>query len=150
MVDHVTSRYYSTAGKPEVCFGFSINKIDQKTFNYTLNFFVSDGRGGRKSIPDTKAMSSNSLQLVPDLGSYRLWISSGYFALMKIINDIILQDLTKNSNAKIDFGVIAQNYTTFKADTNGGLFAQILPLIIVLGYLSPLIVLVYRWVKEKV
>jgi len=144
MIKFVISQEYSTAGKPEVCFGFSIEKLNNNTFNYTLNFFVNEGRGGRQSIPSPKDKSINPFQLQPDLVSYDLWMTSGYLQMMKIINDIILQDVTKNSAAKIDFGMIAQNYTSFKKDNQGGLFSGVMPLFLVIGYLSPLIVLIYR------
>ena len=48
------------------------------------------------------------------------------------------------------YTLIAQNYTTFKLDTKGGMFSGFLPFFIVIAYLSPLIVLIYRIVHEKV
>jgi len=150
LTKYVTSTDYNTAGIPEICFGFSIDKINTKVYNYTMNFFVVGRSGGRSSIPDPAQVSQNRFTNKPNLGDFNKWMNSGYLALVKILNDIIFQDATNTTTAKIDFGLLAQNYTTYLDDSKGRLLGAILPFFIVIGYLSPLIVLIYRILSEKV
>jgi len=147
---YVKNENYSNPKNPKICFGFSFSSNKLNDFNYSINYFVQNNGGGSKNAPDSKFNSKSDFQLVPDISNYNLWIQNSYFNLMKIFNDIILQNVTSNTNAKIDFGVLAQNYTTFKADDKGILFASIMPFFLVIAYLSPLIILVSRIIQEKV
>ena len=150
LTNYVSSPNYNTPGIPEICFGFSFEKINNKVYNYTMNFFVVEDEGGRSSIPDPYLISQNRFTNKPDLEDYDKWMTSGYLALVKIFNDIIFQDISNTTTAKIDFGLLAQNYTTYYDDSKGRILGDILPFFIVIGYLSPLIVLIYRILSEKV
>ena len=137
-------------GYPSLCFGVSFEKVSEANFKFAINYFVQGQSKGRRDAPNSLSKSINPYQATPNIGTFNLWIRGGYFDLIKAINDIILQDTTNNTKAKIDFGIIAQNFTTFKLDTKGGLMNGFLPFFIVIAYLSPLIVLIFRIVNEKV
>ena len=74
---------------------------------------------------------------------------SGYTYIMKIINEYILQKETNRPNAKIDFGIVALPYESYRADTYSSFFGDFIPFFIVIGYSSSICIYVYRMVLEK-
>ena len=66
---------------------------------------------------------------------------------MKLINEYILQQ--KKENSKIDFGMVALPYTNYRVDSFSGVLGYMLPLFIVVAYMCPLCLYVYRMVGEK-
>ena len=141
--------YGSSASTPALCFGFFFAQIDSLNFNYTLSYFDSIIKGSIQDIPSGLILSLDPFQKVPDMDSYTMWLNSGYLQMMKIINDVILKINTGKSSASIDFGVMAQKYTTYEVDPFGNFLGFLLPFFIVIAYLCPLCVLVFRMVSDK-
>ena len=120
-------------------------------YNYTLNFFdsVDNDRNGIRDIPNQMKYSLNPFQYGPDLLSYNKWIDSGYLNMMAIINNLILQ-LTTADTHQINVAVAAQKFYTYKNDPFSRAIGFILPFFLVIAYVCPLCIIVFRFVSDKV
>lgn len=150
--EYISSDLYNiTIDKPPLCFGFSLSQISISEFNYTLNYFdnPSTARGGISNIPQGTKPSFDIFQNQADQISFNLWQNSGYLYMMKIINDLIYQTVSNNNKNTIDFVVAPQKYTILKTDTFSSFIGFILPFFIVIAYLSSLIIVVFRMIKDK-
>lgn len=136
---------------PTLCFGFSLTQLSSTEFNYTLNYFDNRSvmRGGISDIPEGTKLSWDVFQNNPDQGSFNSWQASGYIYMMKIINDLIFQTVSNNSKNSIDFVVAPEKYTSLRTDEFGNFIGFLLPFFVVIAYLSPLIIVVFRMVREK-
>ena len=141
--------YGLTTDLPTLCFGFFYEQLDDENFNYTLHYFDSKLPEAVEDIPTTQLASLDYFQNGPDMDSYKLWLSSGYLLMMKIINDVILQLNTKNKEASINYVVMAQKFSPFKTDQFGPFIGIALPFFIIIAYVCPLCILIFRMVKEK-
>lgn len=143
--------YGANLDNPSICFGFFFRQIDQSNFNYTLNYFNFE-RKNQYAISDVPAIYNGLLdqfQSGPDMDSLKDWLSSGYIQMMKFINDEILYLITKNEASKIDFGVVAQKYTKYSIDKFGDFIGFLLPFFVIIGYVCPVCVIVFRMVTDK-
>jgi len=136
---------------PALCFGYSLSQLSATEFNYTLNYFDNPSflRGGISDIPQGIKKSWDIFENNPDQRAFNLWQSSGYIYMMKIMNDLIYQTVSNNSQNKIDIIVAPEKYTVLKTDSFGNFIGFLLPFFIVIAYLSPMIILVFRMVREK-
>lgn len=136
---------------PALCFGYSLTQLSATEFNYTLSYFDNPStlRGGISDIPQGIKPSWDIFQNQADQNSFNLWQSSGYLYMMKIINDVIYQTVSNNNRNTIDFVVAPEKYTLLKTDAFGGFIGFLLPFFVVIAYLSPLIIVVFRMIREK-
>jgi ATP-binding cassette subfamily A (ABC1) protein 3 len=102
-----------------------------------------------RDIPSSLTDSIDPFQIGPDLDNNERWMRSGYLYMMKIINSIILQDIKKDDNANIDFYIINQKFEKFNKDPFGRFLSFVLPFFLVIAYVCPLCLVVFRMVKEK-
>jgi len=68
---------------------------------------------------------------------------------MKLINEYILQKELKNDNAKIDFAMIPMPYMNYRSDPFSKAIGYMIPFFIIIAYMCPLCLYVYRMVGEK-
>lgn len=134
---------------PGICFAFSVQQIDSSNFNYSLHYFDSIQLKGIKDVPNSIAPSLAFMQTYPNMPDYKLWLTSGYLEMMKIINDIILQISTNNTNASINFGMMAEKYKVYTVDKFGSYIGFIVPFFLLIAYVCPLCIYVFRMVKDK-
>lgn len=134
---------------PELCFGINLQRKSETDFSYSLSYFDSTIRNSISNVPSTLKKSLDPFQIGPDIASYAKWISSGYLYMMKLVNSIILQVITNNQNANINIGVINQKFESFSQDPFANFLGFMLPFFLVIAYICPLCILVFRMVKEK-
>ena len=69
--------------------------------------------------------------------------------MMKIVNQYILREETGDDNAELNYGITALEYIDYRVDEFGNLLGYMITIIIVIAYMSPLSLYVYRIVDEK-
>jgi len=134
---------------PELCFGIDLKQRSETDFSYSLSYFDSIFRNSINDVPSTLKKSLDPFQIGPDLSSYAKWVSSGYLYMMKMINTIILQISTNNPSANINIGIINQKFDSLIQDPFANFLGFMLPFFLVIAYICPLCLLVFRMVKEK-
>ena len=144
--DYVKDPKYGQDGYPLICFGMRLEKNGDK-YDYSLHYFDSIFAQGVQDIPSLRDGIFDQFTNGPDLSSFKLYQTSGYLYIMKLINEYILQQ--KKENSKIDFGMVALPYTNYRVDSFSGVLGYMLPLFIVVAYMCPLCLYVYRMVGEK-
>jgi ATP-binding cassette, subfamily A (ABC1), member 3 len=123
--------------------------MDSQNFNFSLHYFDTIINGGDQDTPYSFIASLDPFQKGPDMSSYTRWLNSGYLEILKIVNDVVLQKATNNENAEINYGIMSQKFTQYKKDPFSQFIGFILPFFIIIAYVCPLCVLVYRMVHEK-
>jgi len=141
--------YGLTDQNPEFCFALTFIKINEKSYNISMHFYDTNVVNKFKEIPTTLVPALDPFKVGPDMESYNKWISSGFLQFQQILNEMILQDLTGNKNAEITFGVMPEKYTSVYYDKLGDFIGPILSFFLIIAYLCPLCILVFRMVEEK-
>ena len=141
-------KYGKDDDHPLICFGISFNEENPHNYDYTIHYFDSSNQEGVQDIPDASWGLFDPFNSGPDLDNYELYQTSGYVYIMKIINEYILQKET-NTNAKINLGMIAMPYIDSRKDPFSGVMGYIIPFFIVIAYMCPLCLYVFRMVGEK-
>ena len=148
MEDYVKDKKYGKDGNEQICFGIRFEKVGHK-YDYSLHYFDSLFNQGVQDIPYMSAGIFNPFSTGPDLYSYRKYQKSGYTYILKIINEYILQQETEDSNAKIDFAMVALPYENYRSDPFSSVIGYFIPFFMVIAYMCPLCLYVYRMVGEK-
>ena len=146
--DYITNSKYGQKGYPLICFGMRLEVYGHK-YDYSLHYFDSVVREGVKDIENTKNGLFDRFQSGPDLSSYKLYQESGYSYMMKLINEYILQKELKNSDATIDFAMLPMPYLDYRSDPFSKSIGYMIPFFIIIAYMCPLCLYVYRMVGEK-
>ena len=148
MEKYIEDEKYGTEGNPLICFGISLDEKNN-SYNYSLHYFESIFDEG---IQDISVFLKGPLDLFrsgPDMESYQRYQVSGYTYIMKCINEYILQKETNNPNATLNFGMMPMKYVNYKKDKFGEYIGYIVPFFIIIAYMCPLCLYVYRMVEEK-
>ena len=146
--EYIKDKKYGQEGFPLICFGISFKNEGHK-YDYSLHYFDSLFQQGVKDVPDVNGGLFDQFKSGPDLDSYKLYQTSGYTYIMKIINEYILKQETNNPNAKINFGMVAMPYIDYRSDPFSSVIGYFIPFFIVIAYMCPLCLYVYRMVGEK-
>jgi hypothetical protein len=152
--EYVSGDQWGKDGKPKLCFAFSFDKLGPEKYNYSLHYFdavlISSAI---RDIPNQDLPSLNPFQYGPDLSSFGQYVSSGYLNMMTIINNLIL-NIEKGplfpEGGQINVAIGPQKYYTYKQDPFAQAIGFILPFFLVIAYVCPLCVLVFRIVSDKV
>ena len=110
--NYVKDPKYGQEGYDLICFGMRL-EINGHKYNYSLHYFDSVLSEGVRDIDNCKNGLFDRFQTGPDLDSYKLYQSSGYTYIMKLINQYILQKELNNPNAKIDFAMLPMPYVNY-------------------------------------
>ena len=145
--DYITKPEYGQDNYPLICFGMRL-KQEGHHYDYSLHYFDSSLGEGVKDIDSVKNGLFDRFQSGPDLSSYKLYQSSGYTYIMKLISEYILQQEV-GSSAKIDFAMIPMPYTDYRSDPFSKAIGYMIPFFIIIAYMCPLCLYVYRMVGEK-
>ena len=155
---YIKSENY-TIGDPELCFAYGINKTLEDNYQYILNYAAPlkeqrSKRGFYSDIPTTLFEGLSPFQTVPRQDEYRLWTTSGYIYMQNLINNAILQKNYKlNENTQIipqiTAGINAMKYPTYEYDEIERVMGFLIPFFVIIIYMIPLIVFVYRMVRDK-
>ena len=150
--EFIKERKYATNPDELICFGlkFSYDSITKK-YDYSLHFFDFDktGKEGIQDIPSNKEKFFDDFQSGPILSSFKVYQNGAYSYMMKIVNQYILREETGDDNAELNYGITALEYIDYRVDEFGNLLGYMITIIIVIAYMSPLSLYVYRIVDEK-
>ena len=148
MEKYVEAEQYGTESNPLICFGMSLDEKNN-SYNYSLHYFESIFDEGIQDVSDMLKGPLDLFQSGPDMESYQRYQVSGYTYIMKCINEYILKKETKNPNASLNFGMMPMKYVNYKKDKFGEYIGYIVPFFIIIAYMCPLCLYVYRMVEEK-
>ena len=134
-----------------ICFGvkFSYDEANEH-YNYSLHFFDYEKQGneGIQDIANNAKGMFDPFQTGPDLKSYMRYKNGAYSYMMKIINQYILRQET-NDRAELNYGIAAMKYIDYRDDSFGEFMGYMIGVILVMAYMSPLSLYVYRMVGDK-
>ena len=133
---------------PLICFGISFKKDGHK-YDYSLHYFDSIFGQGVQDVPNIRNGIFDQFSTGPNLAYYRKYQKSGYTYILKLINEYILQKETDDNNAKIDFAMVALPYENYRSDPFSSVIGYFIPFFMVIAYMCPLCLYVYRMVGEK-
>ena len=148
MESYVQDPAFGTESKPGICFAMRLEEKDNG-YNYSLHYFDSMFDEGIQDLSDIIEGPFDTFQSGPDMEGYERFKYSGYTYIMKLINEYILQKETKNVNASLNFGMMPMKYVNYKKDKFGEFIGFIIPFFLVIAYMCPLCLYVYRMVAEK-
>ena len=135
-----------------ICFGIRFKEEGHK-YDYSLHYFESLFSQGVQDIPNMRNGVFDKFSTGPDLAGYRKYQNSGYIYIMKLINEYILAEETdtygKTNEAKIDMAMIALPYENYRSDPFSAVIGYFIPFFMVIAYMCPLCLYVYRMVGEK-
>ena len=147
--DYVGSEDYGT-NEGKICFAVSFQKQINK-YIYKLHYFASPygNRDEPPVIPTTYMGIGDRLSSQPDYISYRKYARGGFFMSQKLFYDYVLQEETGNSGAEINAIIHPKKYNKFIDDPFSENLQMLLGMFTIIGYAAPLIINIYRIVKEK-
>ena len=148
MESYVEDPTFGTESKPAICFGMRLEE-KENSYNYSLHYFDSIFDEGIQDLKDIIEGPFDLFQSGPDMESYEKYQYSGYTYIMKVINEYILKKETKNMDASLNFGMMPMKYVNYKKDDFGEFIGFIIPFFLVIAYMCPLCLYVYRMVSEK-
>lgn len=157
LFDYIQNKDYNVS-LSSLCFGIGISKVSNKEYNYTLNYFAPTDRDDEDDdftsyIPSTLYDSLSPFQTVPMLDQYRQWVRSGYIYMMNVVNNIILEETSgipsTDSSNRITAGFISMKFPSFESDDFERVLEFIVPFFLVVIYMIPIIIFVFRMIKDK-
>ena len=146
--DYVESDEYGV-NEGKICFAVTFQKEENK-YIYKLHYYASPyRREDPPQIPTTYMDVGNSLSSQPDFTSYMKYSQSGFFMSQKLFYDYVLQEETGNSKAEINSIINPKKYNKYIDDPFAENSQMLLGLFSIIAYAGPLIINLYRIVKEK-
>ena len=99
--------------KSKICFGITYND----DYEFEIHYSSEETEiGNNPVIPNSSKERKLKIKNQQDFINYSLYQSSGYLMIMKILYDYILQKITDNPSAEIEFSVVPMKYDNFKTD----------------------------------
>ena len=122
-----------------------------KLYDYSLHFFDFEkmGKEGVQDIATNNQGMFDTFKSGPDLNSFMKYKNGAYSYMMKIVNQYILRKEVGDENAELNYGITAMKYIDYRVDSFGEFLGYMITIIIVIAYMSPLSLYVYRIVGEK-
>ena len=148
MNEYIEDPKYGEDDFPLICFGIFFEEKDNK-YKYSLHYFESSRTDSPSDLPTMKRGAFDYFQSGPDLDSFEKYQKSGYVYFNKLINEYILKKETKNLNATLSYGIIPMQYIDFREDPFSSFVGYMVPSFIIIAYICPLCLYVYRMVGEK-
>ena len=150
MEDYIKEPDYINHPERSICFGlrFEHDNITNH-YDYSLHFFDNDKIGdvGIQDVPGDEMF--DKFQNGPDIYAFLIYQQGTYNYMMKVVNEYILREETKNNLASFSYGIFPMKYTDYRLDDFGQYFGLVLVIIIIIAYMIPLILYVYKIVEEK-
>ena len=150
---YTTSKDYGTDEilYPKICFG--ISQTDKFKFGIHYNTINNDNRNTNEienliaretpHIPDTKLNKNDKIRTQENLIFFEYYKTSGFLMTLKVIYDYILQEITNDPTAEINFSVIGMKYDEIIKDTFHK-FLDLLGFFIIISYSIPLSINIYK------
>jgi len=152
MDNYIKDPLYAADPNNLICFGirFSYNN-ETKKYDYSLHFFDFEkmGKEGVQDIATNNQGMFDNFKSGPDLDSFMKYKNGAYSYAMKVVNQYILRKETGDENAELNYGVIAMKYIDYRVDSFGEFLGYMITIIIVVAYMGPLSIYVYKMVGEK-
>ena len=152
MENYVKAPGYIKDADNLLCFGLKFS-YDNKTdkYDFSLHFFDFDSydNQGVSDIPDNEKGMFDKFRSGPDFYNYLKYQSGQYSYVLKSIYEYLLRKETGNNEAKIDFASVPMKYFDFKYDTSRDYLGYIITVFIIIAYMVPLSIYIYRIVEEK-
>ena len=146
--DYVKSKEYGV-NEGEICFAVSFKKEENK-YTYKLHYYASPfGEDEPPSIPSTYMGLGQRLSTQPDFNSFMKYTQSGFFMSQKLFYDYVLQEETGNPKARINGIICPKKYDKYINDPFARNLQMLLGMFSIIAYAAPLIINIYRTVKEK-
>ena len=146
--DYVESEEYG-ANEGEICYAVSFKKENNK-YTFKLHYYASPySEDDPPEIPTTYMGVGNRLSSQPDYASYAKYAQSGFFRSQKNFYDYVLQEETGNPTAEINAIIYPKKYEEYINDPFARNCAMLLGMFSIIAYAGPLIINIYRIVKEK-
>ena len=150
--EYIKNPDYLLDTSQQICFGLKFSYDENtKLYNYSLHFFDFEktGKEGVEDIPNNKEGMFDPFQSGPDLTTFMKYKNGAYVYMMRIVNQYILRKEAKNENAELNYGITAMKYIDYRVDTFGQFMGYMIGVMIVLAYMCPLSLYIYRIVGEK-
>ena len=152
VVEYVRDELYGIS-EPTLCFALGVKRVDMNSYEIILKYSSPiddevERDGFFIDIPSTIKVRLDPFQSTPITNMYRKWRRSGFIYMINMLNNIILQESTNNPPL-ITGGVIPMIYPTYEADELGRILGFLVPFFLIIIYLIPLIIFVYRMVRDK-
>ena len=155
---YITSKDYGTdeISYPKICFG--ISKIDKFKFGIHYNTINVNEESQNElenliinespHIPEAKANKNEKIKTQENLKFFEYYKNSGYLMVMKLIYDYILQEVTNDSDAEINFSVIGLIYDYILKD-KFHTFLSLLSFFIIISYSITFSINIYREINFR-
>ena len=152
MEDFIKSESYQDKKENLICFGIRYKYTEEKnTHDFALHFFDFEkiGRGNNPDIPSNKQGMFDKFQSGPDIRSIQLYQQGTYNYMMKIIHEYILKKVSGNNHASLNYAVFPMKYWDNREDDFGELYGYVMVIIVLIAYMIPLSIYIYKIVREK-
>ena len=152
MNNYIKDQHYGADPNTLICFGVKFSyETEEKLYNYSLHFFDFEkmGREGIQDIACNDQGMFDTFKSGPDLESFLKYKNGAYTYMMKTINQYILRKETGDQNAELNYAIGAMKYIDYRIDSFGEFLGYMITIIIVIAYMSPLSLYIYRMVGEK-
>ena len=153
MEEVIQDNAYGNGDKEFICFGVYFKQEGHK-YDYSLHYFDSMFNQGVQDVPNIMGGVFDQFASGPDLVAYRKYQKSGYTYILQLINEYILQkengeNPENNPASKLDFGMLALPFENYRTDPFSSMIGYFIPFFMVIAYMCPLCLYVYRMVGEK-
>ena len=141
---------------PKICFG--ISKTDKFKYGIHYNTITIDNEDKSELeeiinlasplVPDTKSNKNDKIRVQENFKFFNYYQRSGYLMTMKLIYDYMLQEITSDPNAEIDFSVVAMKYKEVFHDSFHR-FLNLLGFFVIISYSIPFSINIYKEVHLR-
>lgn len=152
MFNYVASDDYGFLGSPQLCFGFAVSEISSNNFEYSLSYYADDPDvlNTTRNVPTTEKASYSPFSSRPDFGSFQEYKTSGFLYMMNLISNKIAETISKDKTPpRITSGVLPFKFISNYNDNMDQLLQFIVPFFVIVIFMIPFILLIFRMVKDK-
>ena len=152
--EYISSKDYGkNEENPKICFG--VSKTDMFKYGIHYNTITIDNEDISELeeiinlesplVPDTKSNKNDIIRIQENFKFLNYYQRSGYLMTMKLIYDYILQEITSDPNAEINFSVVAMKFNEILHDSFHR-FLNLLGFFIIISYSIPFSINIYKGV----
>ena len=151
--EYMTSKEYGTdeISYPKICFGISQTDKFKFGIHYNTKNIESENSNEMEDllaqesphIPEMKSNKNEKIRIQENLKFFDYYKNSGYLMTMKLIYDYMLQEITNNPYAEINYSIIGMKYDNIKKD-NFHRFLSLLGFFIIISYAIPFSINIYK------
>ena len=155
--EYISSKDYGKNEEfPKICFG--ISKTDKFKYGIHYNTITIDNEDKSELeelinlesplVPDTKSNKNDKIRVQENFKFFNYYQRSGYLMTMKLIYDYMLQEITSDPNAEINFSVVAMKYDEVLHDSFHR-FLNLLGFFVIISYSIPFSINIYKEVHLR-